>query len=168
MLISVFAIISNGLFTRFMESSLELGCTSLFFELTRHMDELYSRFASFKPSHISRVWETNVNRHKSFSFCDVHVISASLFFLSVWRRDPACSVGFSVYGPTPAFPVLSPCAFEGGSAWIPDVGAEQVAPGSAPPPSLLTLLCSPPSPSHISRVSSAPDWPPRMPLNGGA
>lgn len=83
-----------------MESSLELGCTSLFFELTRHMDELYSRFASFKPSHISRVWETNVNRHKSFSFCDMHVISSSVFFLSVWRRDPARSAGFQWADPS--------------------------------------------------------------------
>lgn len=46
----------------------------------------------------------------------------------------------------------------------------QVARGSAPPttPSLHSSpFSSPPSNSHISRVRSAPDWPPRMPLNGG-
>lgn len=71
----------------------------------------------------------------------------------------------------PAFPVLNPCAFEGGSAWIPDVGVEPGCPWLRTTynalSAFLPLLSSPPSNSHISRVRSAPDWPPRMPLNGG-
>ncbi|KAM6912236.1 sprouty-related, EVH1 domain-containing protein 1 [Xenentodon cancila] len=51
-----------------------------------------------------------------------------------------------------AFPVLTSCAFKGGSACIPDVDTEPCCPWLPPPP----LLCSPPSASHISRVCDEP------------
>lgn len=69
------------------------------------------------------------------------------FLLSFYVRQRARFLRFLVCGPTPAFPVLSSGAFEGGSAWIPVAGVEPGCPWlhttSIPPLLSSTLLPHP-------------------------
>lgn len=156
-----------GISGQCLELSCAFGIDSFFFLGKQDTDDHYSWFASLKHLLISFDYENHISRDKVWSQTTQTPSSLSppADFLCLRQRSSMLCI-FSLCASVPAFRSWAPEPVRAevhGSRMI--LVRSQVAPASAPPPSFVSPSLSP---SHISGVSSAPHWPPCMPLNSGA